>query len=331
MKKILSLSLVILLMIPLFSGCEEPPPVSYTTQILINEETPPTDLVWYVELYSPDVGTTYAAFDMTEFSQIARRDYCDIIDYKYILYDNETKFQNRRSYTLEVLGMTEEEYSRKIKKYIDLYNFFYYPDRVIGVVYPTIYQGQTEETTDSEYSNKNILVDYDYKKTSVVIAYTDEELKAENGEMYSSNYVGRIGDRYYLPYGYYDLTNRSLCPYEDEDDLPPFKEPLGIKSQYELSKIIKNDIDASQYIPDYYYLDSYTLVGDRYYAAIKEGVRYSDDRDGDSGKNVFFVTVDTTTGSILYLQKVRLDNYWGSKYKLCSLGQDGILYDVMVP
>ena len=221
----------------------------------------------------------------------------------------------------------------KISKYFDPNNFNYYPDRVIGVISPTIFLGETEELTDAEYSNKNILVDYDYE-TSVVISYTDEELKAENGGLYSTNYVGRIGDRYYLPYGYYDLTDRKLCSYKNENDLPLFKESLGIKNQFDLCRVIKNDTDAVAYLPDdcYIYSYAYALVGDRYYAVINDGNRYyGNNIDEYEGENVFLVTVDAATGDVIYLQKYHIENYWGYKYKLLSMGEDGILYDVMIP
>ena len=352
MKKILSLTLIILLMIPLLSGCggkKEPPAIGYTSEILINQETPPEDFIWYADLEAPASGlgiisfpsySTYATLDTTQILQTIRRDYRDILDVKAPFHDTffdkmafffSRKMENQKhNYKLKILGMTSEEYDQKIKKYFNLNNFNYYDDRVIGIIYPVIYQGETEETVDAEYANKNILVDYDYE-TSVVIPYTDEELKAENDGLYSTNYVGRIGDRYYLPYGYYDLTTRKLCSYKNENDLPPFKESLGIQDQYALSRVIKNDTDAAAYISDGY-IDSYALVGDRYYAVIKDGNRsYGNNIDDYEGENVFLITVDAATGDVIYLQKYHIENYWGYKYKLLSMGEDGILYDVMIP
>ena len=336
MKKALSFALVIVFVTSLFSGCgdkNEPPDIIYNTEILINQEIPQKDLTWYVDLDAPTRGisvidlpsySTYATLDTTGILQTAQRDYRNIIDVKI----NDTVFRKRHDYTLLLLGMTEEEYDRKINKYFDPNGFYYYSDRVIGIIYPIIYQGETEELIDAEYSNKNILVDYDYE-SSVVIAYTDEDLKSESKGMYFSSFTGRVGDRYYLPYGYYDLTDRVLCPYKEESDLPPFKELLGIKNQYDLLDVIKNDINASAYIPDDFFIESYALVENRYCAIISGRNRlYGESIDEYEGDDVFLVTVDASTGNVIYLQKTHLGNYWGFEYKLCTLGDDGILYDV---
>ena len=353
MKKILAFVLAVLLMMPLFSSCggrTEPPAIKYTTEILIAQEAMPKDLVWYVDLKAPTVGnfflefpsySTYATLDTTNILPTTRRDYRDILDAKAPFQDTfgekmafifSRKFEDQKhNYKLKVLGMTSEEYEQKIKKYIDLNDFHYYDDRVIGIIYPVIYQGETEETVDSEYANKTILVDYDYK-TSVVIAYTDEEMIAENGGLYSTSYIGRIGDRFYLPYGYYDLAARKLCPYTNENDLPPFEAILGIEDPFNLGRLIKNDPDVAPYIPDGCYVNSYALVGDRYYAVMSEMNRfYGNSIDDYEGENVFLVMIDATTGEVLYLQKFHIENYWGYKYKLFSMGEDGILYDVMMP
>ena len=353
MKKILALTLIILFSLPLLSGCggnNEPPAIAYSSEILINQETLPQDFTWYINLWAPSSGrgvlplpsyTTYATLNSDEILKTARRDCRDILDAKAPFQDTffekvafffSRKFEDQKhNYKLKVLGMTSEEYEQKIKKYIDLNDFHYYDDRVIGIIYPVIYQGETEETVDSEYANKTLLVDYDYK-TSVVIAYTDEEMIAENGGLYSTSYIGRIGDRFYLPYGYYDLAVRKLCPYTNENDLPPFEAILGIEDPFNLGRLIKNDPDVAPYIPDGCYVNSYALVGDRYYAVMSEMNRfYGNSIDDYEGENVFLVMMDATTGEVLYLQKFHIENYWGYEYKLFSMGEDGILYDVMMP
>lgn len=353
MKKILALTLIILFSLPLLSGCggnNEPPAIAYSSEILINQETLPQDFTWYINLWAPSSGrgvlplpsyTTYATLNSDEILKTARRDCRDILDAKAPFQDTffekvafffSRRFENQKhNYKLKVLGMTSEEYEQKIKKYIDLNDFHYYDDRVIGIIYPVIHQLETEETIDAEYANKNILVDYDYE-TSVVIPYTDEELKAENGGLYSTSYIGRIGNRYYLPYGYYDLTTRTLCPYENENDLPEFKESFGIENKFDLNRLIKNDPDLVAYITDDCSVYSYNLVGDRYYVVIAEGNRsYGNSIDDYEGENVFLVMIDATTGEVLYLQKFHIENYWGYEYKLFSMGEDGILYDVMMP
>jgi len=353
MKKILALAFITLFMLLLLSGCggkNEPPTIGYKTEVLINQEPPPSDLTWYVDLDAPTEGnfileipsySTYATLDTVNILQADRRDCRDIIDAKAPFQDTffdkiafffNRKYENQKhDYKLKVLGMTSEEYDQKIKKYFDLNDLHYYHDRVIGIIYPVIYQGETEETVDAEYANKNILVDYDYE-TSVVIPYTDEMLKAENDGLYSTSYVGRIGNRYYLQYGYYDLTSRTLYAYKNENDLPPFKESLSISDQYDLLRIIRNDPDAAEYLPDHHYIDSYILLGDRYYAVINERNRYygGNSINDYEGENVFLVTVDAVTGDVLYLQKFHLENYWGYQYNLYSVGEDGFLYDVMI-
>ena len=352
MKKLLSFFLAILLVLPLLSACNdtdkvEPPAINYTTNILINQEAPSHDLVWYSYLRAPTSGglidlpnySSYAILDASEISLIPKRDYQNILDakasFRYTFFEKVSFFFNRsseskkRNYKLKLLDMTSRELDQKIGKYFDPNRFNYYQDRVFGVIYPTIYQGETEETTGAEYANKNILVDYDYD-TSVVITYTDEELKAASNGICSASYTGRIGDRYYLTYGYYDLTARKLCPYKDESDLPPYKDSLGIEDQYDLLRLIKKDPVAAAYVPDHHYIYACVRIKDRYYAVINAGNRYySNSIDDYEGENVFLVSVDAVTGKVLYLQKYHLENYWGYEYKLCSLGEDGILYDVM--
>ena len=336
-------------MIPLFAGCgakSESPTIKYTSEILISQEYLPENFMWYAVLHAPTPGSfvmefpsysTYAAFDANTLVQRESRDYRDILDlkvpFKDSFFDKVAFFFSRKSdqASLKVFGMTSEEFDQKINRYIDMDDFNYYPDRVIGVIYPIIYQGETEPMGNAEYSKENILVDYDYE-TSVVITYTDEELQAEGGGLYSANYTGRIGDRYYLQYGYYDITDRKLCPYESEDDLPPYEELFDINDIYSLGKVIRNYTDISEYIPEGYYVHSYVRLGDRYYAVLSRSNRYYgeniDDYDGDS---IFVVTMDAITGDLLYLQKIHFENYWGYEFKLCILGDDGILYDVMLP
>lgn len=355
MKKAVALTLIIILMLQLLSSCggkKETPEINYTTEILINEEAPPKGLVWYADLQAPTAGTsilesfftsyrTYATVSPTEIQPIVRRDYRDIIDAKAPFEDNffekitfffSQKSENRKhNYRSKILGMTEEEFDAKINKYFDLNYFHYYPDRVIGIVYPTIFQGETEELTDAEYANQIILVDYDYE-TSVIISYTDEELMAAGGGNYFSSYEGRIGDRYYLPYGYYDLRDRALYPYIKENDLPPIQGTAEVKDSYSLNRLIKNDADVAAYITDFHYVDSYSRIGDRYYAIIATRNRYYGSSIEDyEGEEVFFVTVDAGTGKVLYLQKYHIANYWGYEYRLFTLGEDGILYDPMMP
>jgi hypothetical protein len=352
MKKALSLALVILFAMMLLSACEQSdqPVVCYSTEDLINQEALPKDFVWYVDLCTPASSAglfpipdhaTYAVIDTADIVPTVRRDYRDILDAKAPFHDTffdkvafffSSKYENRKhDYRLKVVGMTAEEYDQKIKKYFDLNDLYYYSDRVMGVIFPVVYQGETEELIDSEYANKNILVDYDYE-TSVVIAYTDDELKAAGNGEYFSHYTGRIKDRYYLPYGYYDITTRTLCPYKDENDLPKYQELLGVRDDFDLRKVITCDENAVAHIPDDCHIDAYALVGDRYYAVLCENNRYySNSIDDYEGENVFFVTVDATTGNVLYLQKFYLENCLGYKYKLCCLGEDGILYDVMIP
>lgn len=350
MKKILAFTLVITLMIPLLLGCAKPtelPVLYYTNEILINQEALPDDLVCYVELKTPTSSRglafglgrpSYATLDTTKLVQMGKRDYHDILDAK-APFDNDTFFEkitfffNRKleeekhDYELKILGMTSEEFDQKINKPIDINNFSYYNDRVIGVITPIKYMLEEGEHTGAEYSDKNILVDYDYE-TSVVIPYTEDELKADNNGLYSSNYTGRIGDRYYLTYGYYDITSRKLCPYKDENDLPQFTELLGARREHDLRDVIKSDADAGAYITDGYFIDAYVLIGDRYYVAIGQGNRYyKNDIENYEGDTIFLLSVDATTGKVLYLQRIHLKNYWGYEYKFCTLGEDGILYD----
>ena len=202
MKKILSLILVILFIIPLVSACgaqSKPPAITYTTEILINQETPPDELKWYVQLDGPTDGggfipipsyISYATLDTVEIVQTTVRDYQDILETKApfhgILFENQ-----KRDYILKVLGMTGGEFDRKIGKHVDLNAFRYYTDCVIGVIRPLILQPPVED--DSEYAGKNIFVYYDYEN-SVVIPYTDEELMTENDGVFVSCYTGRVDD-----------------------------------------------------------------------------------------------------------------------------------------
>ena len=112
MKKISVLTIIILMLL-LLLGCgnQETPEINYTAEILINEEAPPKDLVWYADLEAPTAGTsilesfftnyrTYATVSPTEILPIVRRDYRDIIDAKAPFEDNffekVTFFFNRK-------------------------------------------------------------------------------------------------------------------------------------------------------------------------------------------------------------------------------------------
>lgn len=352
MKKMVTFTLVITLMIMLLSGCgtkNEPPEIRYSSEILINHETPPEDLIWYIYLQSPASSgglipipsyITYAKFDEHQFVQISQRDYKYILDIKAPFHDtfsekisfifNSKLEAQKHNYLLKVLGMTSEEYNKKIGRFVDLNSFNYYSDRVIGIIYSQNYY-YSEGERNAEYANENVLVDYNYD-TSVVIPYTDEQMMRMCSKGLHSSYTGRIGNRYYLPYGYYDLTTRKLCPYKNENDLPPFSGLPDVEDEFDLLRVIKKDPDAAKYILENRYIDAYMLVGDRYYVVIPDRNRYYiESIDEYDGENVLFLTVDAATGKVMYLEKVHIENYWGYEYRLCQPGNDGILYDVMLP
>lgn len=344
-------AILIVLVLLFLSGCsnnKETPAIDYTTDVSISKEAPPDNLTWYVFLRAPTEGksilefSSYKAFttlDSVKIQQTEKRDYCSILEAKahfnYTFIDKISAFYLRYAdkeykYTLKVFGMNSKEFEQKIGKYIDLDSLNYYEDRAFGIFYPYNYEGETEKS-DTEYANRIILVDYNYEN-SVVLSYTEDELKAKSNGLHSKGFSGRIGDRYYLTNGYYDFTDRKLYPYKDESDLPPIEESLGIKDKYDLFRLIEHDPVASQFIPDYHYIESYARIKDRYYVVIANFNRYyGDSIDDYEGENVFIVTVDAVTGNVLYLQKFHIKNYWGYSYKLCSRGEDGILYDVMTP
>ena len=104
------------------------------------------------------------------------------------------------------------------------------------------------------------------------------------------------------------------------------------KRHWDLPVTLINDADAAAHIPDFHHLVSYSRIGDRYYAIVAQRNRYYGNSIEDyDGENVFLVTVDAVTEKVIYLQKYHIENYWGYEYRLFTLGEDGILYDPMIP
>jgi hypothetical protein len=193
-----------LLSVLCFNGCgfihRKPKEITYTSEIIINEEAMPDWLVWYSELKAPTQGKM---FETSKYETTA------VISSDGIYED----IPNPEPTVQDFLGMTDEEYSadiswvgfRRYLRYEDTTLYHFHVDsRASHNGQPTTYAGQI--LLAEKCGNELYLTD--------VTGFQSK---------YSTVYIGRIGSIYYFEKGYYDLTTHEAKPYGSQDELPPLR------------------------------------------------------------------------------------------------------------
>lgn len=292
-----------LLSVLCFNGCgfihRKPKEITYTSEIIINEEAMPDWLVWYSELKAPTQGGKMLETSKYETTAVISSDgiYEDI--------------PNPEPTVQDFLGMTDEEYSadiswvgfRRYLRYEDTTLYHFHVDgRASHNGQPTTYAGQF--LLAEKCGNELYLTD--------VTGFQSK---------YSTVYIGRIGSIYYFEKGYYDLTTHEAKPYGSQDELPPLR-PKEMINEWHLMEFLQGHETVGTYLNGLSCMDSCQL-GNRLYAVMATGNMYfQDDIEDYAGEDLYLVTIDIETERVLYLQKYHLDDYFGRGYTLYRMTDD---------
>lgn len=353
MKRTVCLLLLTVIIALSLSACStksnDDPDIIYTSEILIDKEMPDESLVWEVYLEAPTPGrfileisqySTYAHISPTGISPTTERSGKYMINKKspssssfFDFGENNGDIFYRGStpkHVLKLLGMTEEEFATSINKYFDIDSFCYYDDLAFGhlIISDDLKIYQSEELV--KYAGKNLYIEYDYN-TTYITAISEEDML---GAYTSSFYNGRIGDKYYFKYGYYSFTEHNFFPYLNADELPPVYRGIKVLEIDEVRPLLLADENVNGFISENCYLRAMERVENKYHVLLGEGNRYYGSSIEDfKGDSLLYAIIDIETHEVVYLQKIFLENYWGSytKFALYSIGDDGIPYDVMLP
>ena len=317
MKKFLCLILSVaclLMTATLFScgGYPKPASIVYTTEILINQEPFPTNLVWYSTLEGPADGG--AVIPVSPYHTKA------IVGAEGI---SEAPKMPKEKTLQELLGLTKEAYAKDFGK-MDQQKYLRYADTelmIFCVAGDAVYNGQPVT-----HAGKRMIAE----RCGDAVYLTDiTEILLSSGELWTS-YEGRIGSKYYFDDGYYDLNTHEAKPFAEENDLPPQKHEAFIEYNYfALDRFFRDHETAGTYLQDMS-CQGACQVGNRLYVVMATGNRYHDGRDEEGkyiyeGEDICLVTVDTETDRVLYLQKYHLNDYWGQSYILFQTTSEGIL------
>ena len=291
-----------LLSVLCFNGCgfihRKPKEITYTSEIIINEEAMPDWLVWYSELKAPTSG---GMLEQSKYKTTA------VIGSDGIYED----IPNSEPTVQDFLGMTDEELSadiswvgfRRYLRYEDTTLYHFHVDsRASHNGQPTTYAGQfllAEKCGNELY----------------VTDVTGFQSK------YSTVYIGRIGSIYYFEKGYYDLTTHEAKPYGSQDELPPLR-PKEMINEWHLMEFLQGHETVGTYLNGLSIQDS-CQVGNRLYAVMATAnMHFQDDIEDYAGENLYLVTIDIETERVLYLQKYHLDDYFGREYTLYRITDD---------
>ena len=291
-----------LLSVLCFNGCgfihRKPKEITYTSEIIINEEAMPDWLVWYSELKAPTSG---GMLEQSKYKTTA------VISSDGIYED----IPNPEPTVQDFLGMTDEEYSADISwegfhrylRYEDTTLYHFHVDgRASHNGQPTTYAGQI--LLAEKCGNELYLTD--------VTGFQSK---------YSTVYIGRIGSRYYFEKGYYDLTTHEAKPYGSQDELPPLR-PKEMINEWHLMEFLQGHETVGTYLNGLSIQDS-CQVGNRLYAVMATAnMHFQDDIEDYAGEDLYLVTIDIETERVLYLQKYHLDDYFGREYTMYRMTDD---------
>ena len=335
MKRILSILIVPLLCISVFAGCSENEdiPLEYTSEVLINKECPDESLVWAGSIQTPTKGVSIleSAFPKSKIWGVVGQGSIEVIDwsdrYEYVKsYDTD-------DYNLhKILKMSKEEQLKKFNHaiYKDRGQYEHWEDAVLFHFFVPEDNAYKEKPT--EYAGKYLFIEYREKNDEAYIqALTKEEYEKTPNERIISNFKGRIGDIYYLTYGYYDLSQHKYKCYENETELPKYHEDTSVSiDDYEIYDLLRQNDILLPHLPEQgvYKVENTYRVGDRIYVSIAENNRYGED-EPDYKSWLILLMLDANTYEVLYAEKYESTNYnlhGSTMLFMYQKGSDGFLY-----
>ena len=335
MKKSISIFVLMLLSMSIFAGCSLEPKqdvkIQYTSEILINKETPDSALVWAGVFQTPEKGDGLITSHDCDIFGVIEGQTVHIDDtanrenyYKYFAPVNSMNLLN--AYVAQWLNIdsTLEKFSFTLER--DK-GYLWEDTALIHFYVPA---NDEYEGKPTEFAGKYIFIERKASedKTYLLTLEDDEYHNYDQHTSYKSAYVGRIGDKFYVESGWYDLSTHTYQSYKSQDQLPKQKVEQGF-SNWDLLKALKKDAAIAKYLMQKdYYADSYCVLGDRTYAAFVIGHEHESSYEGSE---LLLVMLDTDTNEVLYVQRFRSKNYyWGTNGCIITMyrkGSDGLLYE----
>ena len=260
MKKSISIFVLMFLCMSIFAGCSLEPgqdvKIQYTSEILINKETPDSALVWAGVFQTPEKGDGLITSHDCDIFGIIEGQTVHIDDtanrenyYKYFAPVNSMNLLN--AYVAQWLNIdsTLEKFSFTLER--DK-GYLWEDTALIHFYVPA---NDEYEGKPTEFAGKYIFIERKASedKTYLLTLEDDEYHNYDQHTSYKSAYVGRIGDKFYVESGWYDLSTHTYQSYKSQDQLPKQKVEQGF-SNWDLLKALKKDAAIAKYLmqKDYY-------------------------------------------------------------------------------
>lgn len=167
----------------------------------------------------------------------------------------------------------------------------------VSVAEGTTYLNKKNEKETVEYEGKEVVCEV----TDGKVYYSVLSPSGAQTE-FRSAYSGRIGDRYYDSYWWYDLSAHELKLYASDDELPPVTNvdppdwyELRLPDGRKVTEMIEEDIIGNAGLLD--------RVGDTAYYLFGSNNRYSDADGGYSGDTALFVIYDCKSARVLRVER----------------------------
>ena len=331
MKKFVSLFLMIIICLPVFSGCKVSEkvdiPFEYTCEVLIDKELPEQSFVWAGRIQTPTRGVSIIEFPQDYFNGIVTSNgiqdfvnYFGGVEYKEYSLDNVCK----------ALKISKKDLSKKFNMAITPQDIWLWEDVILCHFY--VPEDNQLDGKNVEFAGKFVFIEYRgideaYIQAISVEEYTDAKIHSVDR--------GRIGNRFYLSNGYYDLREHKYQLYENESEIPPYsghKRLLSGSLSLELLKenaVLKEEITENMYI-----LSDVHLIKDRMYLIVGRDERYYDGGDNEKvyeGSVLLTIMLDADTYEILYVAKYHSSNYnIGTNFGFYQINKEGLLCDPYV-
>lgn len=335
MKKLVLLFLTIIICLHVFSGCKVSEkadiPFEYTCEVLIDKELPDQSFVWAGKIQTPTRGVSMIEFPEDYFNGIVTtngiQDFVNHsggVDYKDYSLDNVCK----------ALKISKKDLSKKFNMAINPQDIWIWEDVILCHFY--VPEENQLDGKSVEFAGKFVFIEYCGTDEAYIQAVSSEEYTdAHDPFKIHSVDSGRIGNRFYLSNGYYDLIEHKYQLYENESDIPPYsghKRLLRSSLSLELLKenaVLKEEITESMYI-----LSDIHIIKDRIYLIVGRNERYYDgggDENVYGGSVLLTIMLDADTYEILYVAKYHSSNYnIGTKFGFYQINEEGILCDPYV-
>lgn len=329
MKKYFVVILTLLFMFSLV-GCnsskKQDVPFEYTYEILVDKELPNQSLVWAGKIAMPTRGASIFEFPEDYFNGIVT--YNGIHDLKN--YSGGVVF---KEYSLndvcKALNLSKKDLSKKFNMAIQSQDVSVWEDAVLYHFYVPEDNQLDGETT--EFAGNFVFIEYRGKKEAYIQAISAEEYHdSQNPFSIHSSNRGRIGNKFYLSNGYYDLAEHKYKRYENESEMPQYNGYKILLSDLKSLEVLKTDAALKEeFAENVYILSDVHIVKDRKYLIVGKEARYYDGINEEhtyEGSELFVIMLDTDTYEILYVAKYHSSNYnIGTNLGFYRLNNEGIL------